>query len=337
MDYPYQSCRVEPSHLEPSKKRKSRNRKQGNKSVAETLAKWKQYNEILEREEKGGKPVRKVAAKGSKKGCMKGKGGPENAYCNYRGVRQRTWGKWVAEIREPNKGRRLWLGTFATAIEGALAYDEAARVMYGPFARLNLPNHGDISSFPSTSGSECTYASGISEEMKWKSDVLSALPFGFEDGEGQSCDNVEAGTLSMNKTVKEEPAEVHEGETFNLGGLRPEQGQLEKLSNDQTFDVEDLLGVPDSTPLHPNYEYSGIGDYSGSQSALGIYGKIRHSESTYQLQNPDFKLVGNLYHMEQTPNGFDYGFDFLKPGRQEDTNFGFDDLGFLDIDSGLGL
>ncbi|KAK2637973.1 hypothetical protein Ddye_025768 [Dipteronia dyeriana] len=75
----------------------------------------------------------------SRKGCMKGKGGPENASCTYKGVRQRTWGKWVAEIREPNRGARLWLGTFNTSLEAALAYDEASRRLYGPLARLNLP------------------------------------------------------------------------------------------------------------------------------------------------------------------------------------------------------
>jgi AP2 domain len=75
-----------------------------------------------------------------KKGPTRGKGGPQNASCEYRGVRQRTWGKWVAEIREPNKRTRLWLGSFATAEEAALAYDEAARRLYGPDAYLNLPH-----------------------------------------------------------------------------------------------------------------------------------------------------------------------------------------------------
>ncbi|XP_024980748.1 dehydration-responsive element-binding protein 2F [Cynara cardunculus var. scolymus] len=75
-----------------------------------------------------------------KKGPTRGKGGPQNAACEFRGVRQRTWGKWVAEIREPKKRTRLWLGSFATAEEAAMAYDEAARRLYGPDAYLNLPH-----------------------------------------------------------------------------------------------------------------------------------------------------------------------------------------------------
>ncbi|XP_022990766.1 dehydration-responsive element-binding protein 2C-like isoform X2 [Cucurbita maxima] len=120
------------------RKRKSRSGRDPS-TVAETLAKWKAYNECVNSCDDGSKPIRKAPAKGSKKGCMKGKGGPMNSNCNYRGVRQRTWGKWVAEIREPDRGSRLWLGTFSNALEAALAYDEAARTMYGHTARLNLP------------------------------------------------------------------------------------------------------------------------------------------------------------------------------------------------------
>jgi hypothetical protein len=278
-------------------------------SVVETLAKWKENQTQLDSCNVDTKPIRKVQGIGSKKGCMKGKGGPENSKCKYRGARQRTWGKWVAEIRQPNGGKRMWLGTFPNALEAALAYDKAARTMYASRARLNFPD----SSTPTTSscispietppGFDSTTTSNNSEVFATKDTTHFSPNVMNEDGRSELKTDTQHSVLAATPM---------------------------RFESTTTSNQYELFAAEDITFVSPNLENEdGEGELRTDAQHVAV------AETNMPNRMVEEHLTGNfmdeIFHSDEFPELFNDDF-FSNIELQFDWNFDVGQMGFLDVD-----
>lgn len=101
---------------------------------------FRRLNGLTHSSEPDPRDTKKCTTTSSNKRTLRETGGSaaSNTNMRYRGVRRRPWGRYAAEIRDPQSKERRWLGTFDTAEEAACAYDCAARAMRGLKARTNF-------------------------------------------------------------------------------------------------------------------------------------------------------------------------------------------------------